>query len=49
MELGSQDAPEIDLDAILDGFWMDFGADLGGFSKDFRFNLVPKRSQDEER
>ena len=31
------------------GISMDFGPDLGGCSKDFRFNLFPKRSQDEER
>ena len=35
MELRRQDAPEIDLDAILDGFWDEFGRILDGFWKQF--------------
>ena len=35
MELPSQDAPESDLDAILEGFWERFGMIFDGFSMDF--------------
>ena len=35
MELPSHDAPETDLDAILDGFWEPFGRIFIGFWIDF--------------
>ena len=42
MELPSQDAPEIDLDAIWDGFWERFGRIFNGFSMDFGSNFGSK-------
>ena len=41
-ELPSQDAPESDLDAILDGFWDRFGRIFDGFSMNFGSNFGSK-------
>ena len=46
MELGSQDAPEIDLDAILDGFWSRFGRISEGFWFQFSSQNVHKTKND---